>query len=715
MEEMKTLEFFVPGPLYRKPTLMNSAKLEELSRDSRNTYDEVDVDRVFIEYYCPILGYREWVFPIFHGDTVLGALFVGQILQEGEMAKKTQETFFETAKKSKGGENHEIYQKLEQFFVDYNKDKAHICKKLNYKKFKKKILSADDDIDPILTFSNDEKTPSIVNMTLSKENYLKKIAEACKQARFIENDLENRMQEKRRNFFWEKLGDITKKFLDQIVISNPIRPNQLKASRANLYVAVQEIKDAFGFEEAYLFGYDTSSIVRDTRRWLIQPGGGVKKDDLYYDYDGISIDPKSFSSATNLDDGKEHLIDGLHKYKMVGDRLVHSESPCTENCITVVYANMVLVFRVVDLNIHKKNYKLLFNVIKERFLQIYSAGEMVTNNFFNEHHLGTLRMYKHETSHIAERANDRGESAEGKFREMTRRQMENFYKDMKSTIGLISHMPTNIELILGTYKKESMVISEEPISIFKEVLYKWENMFEKKLKSRNLTIKVPAVFKLDEKRPYKIKTNMNLFDLLVYNLVDNAVKHAYRGSVIHIDCKRPNDSSFDFLLTVTNIGPYIESGNIPYELYSRGEQHNSDRIGGDGIGLYTVDKISNLLGLTKNHTCEELYPYNVPLVSWYLNDGLFQGNSRDSSILTRLRDDWSNLEQILDGRMQYLHETKGIHECSGWKDIIFQNKSNPIAWDDNLSTEYLLKRITAKTHVITFEIGIPVSKENWIL
>ena len=55
-------------------------------------------DRIFLEYDCPILGYRELIFPIFFNDQVVAAFFVGELCLEArkEFIQQRQAEFFDS-------------------------------------------------------------------------------------------------------------------------------------------------------------------------------------------------------------------------------------------------------------------------------------------------------------------------------------------------------------------------------------------------------------------------------------------------------------------------------------------------------------------------------------------------------------------------------------------------------------------------------------------
>jgi len=72
--------FFVPSYKKRIPEV----------HEIKYPQNKKKISRLIIEYHCPLLGYRELLFPIFYDDEVIGVLFVGQTVVCNKKDKEKQ-------------------------------------------------------------------------------------------------------------------------------------------------------------------------------------------------------------------------------------------------------------------------------------------------------------------------------------------------------------------------------------------------------------------------------------------------------------------------------------------------------------------------------------------------------------------------------------------------------------------------------------------------
>ena len=180
----------------------------------------------------------------------------------------------------------------------------------------------------------------------------------------------------------------------------------------------------------------------------------------------------------------------------------------------------------------------------------------------------------------------------------------------------------------------------------------------------------------------KITINSRLFELLVYNLVDNAVKYAYRGTNIYLIWGRFEN---DLELSVTSYGPRMPKGDAMYGLYVRG---NDKRLReGDGLGLYVVKKIAEKLALMVSHKSEKISGYNVPLIPWYTNT------------------DYSRIKGY-----SKIDESELVTSSDESQVLLAINKYPPTEIKDtDLTPDYLSERIKMETWRTTFRIRIPIN------
>lgn len=204
--------------------------------------------------------------------------------------------------------------------------------------------------------------------------------------------------------------------------------------------------------------------------------------------------------------------------------------------------------------------------------------------------------------------------------------LETMCKDIESNINLIKLLSQNAYMLVSIPKVE-----KTRFYAFTELLYKWGAMFRLAANRKNLIFEIQQTNSNDILRP-QINADAKLLEQVVYNLVSNAIKYAYRGTKIHIDCKKTSSNpNSPHILTVTNYGPPIENEdrNKIYDLYYRSEKTQKQAQGlGVGVGLYIVKQIAEAHGGRLGHLCKKVSDVNVPLIYSYINRN-FEGKDLD--------------------------------------------------------------------------------------
>jgi len=668
-----------------RPNIYSTLKSKENQfADSELTVKQCE-DTVFIEYRCVMLGYREMVFPIFYHDNVIGVLFVGQTLinssQDLKKARSMRRKFLEDNADRLFG----------HFVEDYNRKNDE---KTTTMDIFDQIMAENDSFNQILLHDCYGIPNGIASMTITEIEYRKLIENACSQAKTIKEELRKAMGKKRKKYFDDKLTSLISEWHKE--------KNDVQTIWKAFMKIMQTIKDAFELKGVYVFGDGkvSSATTGKVKKQLRSDGtiftppkinGIVQRDSTpYFDYTklGESGELDRFEATTSF--RSPTLLDGL-----CGDIFA-------DNIVLIAFPNLVIAFEVESRDAESETYEVLFDSIAEKLTGMNSRLELLTIGFLKEHHELTLRMYRHETAHIAERLSSRNRrylESDEKVKLLTGSKREAVYQDIKSSISLVSNMGLTIGVVLDRLNDEEKELTEEkPINVFKDLLYKWEAMFSDKLEVRNLQIVVPAVSRIDQWRPDQIKINNYLFELLVYNLVDNAVKYAYRGTSIYLDCKKEYSTRASvYILKVTSLGPEMETGDIPYGLYYRGSSEDQDSdvhsggvAGGDGLGLFVVKRICDLLGLQVTHSCRRIARYNVPLIKWYFD--MVPLEQQDSKLKEALKRYSHSYEDDRDFSPEWFAPENEITE-------------------DDLSVEYLLRRIRSGVYLTTFEVQIPVTLE----
>lgn len=655
--------------------------------------------RKVLEYNCPMLGYRELLFPIYFRDSLIGILFLGQSIvinsEDSNLIVNISENFF---KKSENNPQ-KLFEKFLFATNIFSEEKANDLKEL--------IVSADKLTEPIENYLRQPKIKSdtsLEQITMVFENnkeYREFIEKACRELERIENDLLLIASQKKERYFNKITQKIVSDYLEQKLLikckNNDLNKFQkcqeeLKQEWIMFETATLKLKEKFDLNNVYLFGDGIYLKIEENKEKFLYPKPPKNTPKANWSCDFSNIDACALSTndfICSLDDSNI-----LKRLKADVDK---------SNSILLMYNDVAILLIVNNLQSHQTLYRDMARAIGNSFLRIRLSIALSTANFMKERHVLTLRMNRHESSHISTRLSDnmkRYFSQGGyPFVELDKTKQDLVVDDMYNTILLISHMASNIGIITGSINPETIKGKEKVLDVF-ALLYKWQIMFRDRLSDRNLDLiilretdnRIPWCFNGKfEDAPRHIKTNPELFELLVYNLVDNAVKYAYCGSTIYIRWCCLKDEPNSYMMSVLSFGPKIDVNDRIYELYARGSNKRQHLVNGDGIGLYVVKRIESLLGLKVFDVNEHIANYYLPLISWYISEPF---------------NDTKHQEKKLE-LLSYLSKEKNYK----W-DYIFNTNTYTKLTRRDLSKEYLDLRIDNETWMSMFNVVITDSSKT---
>ncbi len=112
----------------------------------------------------------------------------------------------------------------------------------------------------------------------------------------------------------------------------------------------------------------------------------------------------------------------------------------------------------------------------------------------------------------------------------------------------------------------------------------------------------------------KIETDPRLLQIIIYNLVHNAIHYSHQGTIIHVDAY-DKGNSVEFCVQNLGIGILEKEMNLIFKLCGRGSNapESSDKESGLGIGLYVVDRLLKNLDFTITVESEHLWDYSIPM------------------------------------------------------------------------------------------------------
>lgn len=559
-------------------------------------------NREYIIYDCPMLGYCEICFPIFINNKIIGVFFVGEILLEYKK-KRIQEV------------RNGFLDKNKHIFNDYCNNWGK--KEKNIRERVINLISTEWSNEEILLKDNNNNSRSldVVNFqeSISRDVFEKLIDECALNVVDLENRLKDLWKHKQSLYFKNIIQEINRNFNEEykeIKSYKTITYNDIQNLFEILYKCVAKIRIDFKFDYCRVF--ENLPIMQGTEfeMDIEELIGFCPYIDLKFDFSKIDLNLSSYKSS--LKEKNNNLIN-CFTCKTI-DNITNRINDTTD--IIIACENLVVVFGIESIcrkkeeKYYKPNYTdILFEEIGKSFLNMCNAFENISAVFMQQQYHRTLRMYRHECAHLAKRIQqDNLYYSNRKIYELlSNEKKNNIYKDINSISQLLQHLSTNIGLIVGSVNNESLINDYSLINIRNEI-NKWRAMYRLELAKKNIRL-YNATDK--EYEGQSVFSHEELLCLLLYNLIDNAIKYSYWGT--NINAEIINDGLGSKII-VEDYGMEIENNNHPYDLFYREKNASKKRIG-DGIGLYSAKRVATILGLNLYHSCEKISDFNIPLVN----------------------------------------------------------------------------------------------------
>lgn len=149
------------------------------------------------------------------------------------------------------------------------------------------------------------------------------------------------------------------------------------------------------------------------------------------------------------------------------------------------------------------------------------------------------------------------------------------------------------------------------------LFYKWKSIYRLQLKRLGMALYLPPANRDDPSRPH-MYADIDLLQIVLYNLIGNALKYAWRGTMIELNCETLDPAKPDspYLISVSDYGRAFEGERKAFDLYYRGK--NVDDQNGLGIGLFIAEKLVAAHGGSIDVTSTFVSSFNVPLIEPYL-------------------------------------------------------------------------------------------------
>ena len=569
-------------------------------------------ERAYLVYDCPMLGYCEMCFPIYFQNKIIGFLFVGEILLEKKKERKEEivKEFFEK-------QDNIVYS--DNIFKNYSESWYNENENYSFTDYMKRDTINSENI--LKDFSDNKSLKRTDHKHLLNDSEFQDlVSDCCKAVKSLESQLEEKWNEKKRHYFEQIIEDIKETFnnkYSEIRNKEIITYDEIQETFKTIWDSIIELKEVFSFDYCRIYEnlpyIDGKSVAEEMDNIGYCP---YNNKHLACDFSKISLSMSQCRNSLEESDENNPLL--CFSY---GDQKRLNEA----DNVVLACENLVVLFGissvyVSDKNTDPKHLKILFREISKLFLHVCADLDRISALFIQQQHEKTLHMYRHECAHLAQRIqqNNKYYSNRERYENLKPDKKENVFRDINSTAVLLQHLSNNIGLLLGTDMSNN-ISKDDPKVDVRDEINKWTAMFRLELRKKNLWLlntTVPLyggiVFYMHNE----------LFEIMLYNLIDNAVKYSYWGTNICVEV-RPDS------VIVKDFGIRIENGNRPYDLYYRNKQNVQDYLG-DGIGLYSSKRIAEILHLNLHHTCRRISDYNIPLVEEALSRKLsFENNDID--------------------------------------------------------------------------------------
>ena len=616
----------------------------------------------YIEFLCPMLGYRELVFPIIIEDLVLGVIFCGQLLCEKDLVEGEEirnhflddpgkQMHFDEYFRSRAANERDsliatlragvdLYKNPDPDVTQYQiraQDRESLINSHWVTERRRPILGPDDYselvtgvmYDALVDFSS-ELHKSFKNRRINyvasviKEESRDFYLNFFQNVEFSSEDKAEQAEDKEKTIsqYWGYVENALRKIVIrlylqdiQVYCASSPRSELEKAQRLAMVAFssrndcprdLEFIKERFFYllKESDLGSWNSSDHP------FSKVAAGMKTGREYLSRIRFEENPDDDDPYNLAVYNKRTRNVDVFPYP-IPDNLLHS------SVIVLDYFEERDDSKLEDTEYLKIAIRMEFSLFST---MIFYVGSYLLTSLLQSNLERIMRFFKHELSHVLLGYNYLNEEFIKDFdyfKSLKPKELSDVKGDFTSTEDMMKSITSNIELL--TKPQHEIVVKKTKFRIFKELLYKWEKLYRYEISQKNLKFVIPHGINLDDPQRPLIISDKRLLEMVIYNIVHNAIKYSNWGTKIHIDCevkyKKPINKQ---VLSVVNYGSEIELGKRPYLLYYR-KADIRQTIDGSGIGLFVVARIADILGLTVRHNCLRISEYNVALIDQYIN------------------------------------------------------------------------------------------------
>jgi signal transduction histidine kinase len=608
------------------------------------------------------MGYTEVLFAIVINGRFLGAVFVGQILRVGDFDRvDIFDEFIESshAKVIKIGETEAEHLSAIDTLRRMRLHERGLADREKRFGFKILMESLAENIKAV-----------------DADGFSRLINESAESVRKLHDELEEIVYEKIRQKIENELSETYHDAAEQILRFETKSENKsMNFDRMTKHfekvfrdIFVEKLEQ-FGISNIYVLGMGKRGLVdgSETKMELVmsasrgidEPNWEIECSEILEELPKYPWDPtNSFAiERENYEFGQRIL------------RLLHSKdnescnaklSKAKETHMFVLYKEWLVLFEAAITKHTAKIYDMLLTTLSKYLTPFLSIYEITFFKLIGDLYFRTLLLYRHECVKIAGAIIEKNErdyralatkiarirsryfkyNKLSKSYALTYRRFDEvgFYDasvsffsnkrnlllpcdDIRANTQLIVHMADTIGIITRRLSLKSLSSSDykrEDFDFTTDILNKWVTTHRISCELREKHLKITTISHVSRPEIYHWK---RLLDIVVYNLLDNALKYSHWGTEIRITVGDGIGNYAHYLpIKIENYGSKIEKAPKAFEIFHRDNQ-DSTHIEGDGLGLYVVKEISDLLKLDIDYWCEEVSKLNVGLMERYKTSG----------------------------------------------------------------------------------------------
>lgn len=176
-------------------------------------------------------------------------------------------------------------------------------------------------------------------------------------------------------------------------------------------------------------------------------------------------------------------------------------------------------------------------------------------------------------------------------------------------------MTQNIDVVTGNINRRIVNLDKDRyIEISSELVNKAISLHQRKKQEKFLWFTVQ-----NNSAKGFIKSNLELLDLIFFNLMSNAIKYSYPGTNIIIGVDDTDNYVRPHIISLTDFGTAVKADTQEqvFQMYFRGNEPTYTE--GSGIGLYVAHTVSEILDAKLSWSSKKISEYNVPIMMRYLS------------------------------------------------------------------------------------------------